>query len=262
MNQQDYRLSSSGSSNISVRSEVIGHQPSASQSFIVVDRQEFIRGCLSSWINTSCPDCNLSSVADVTTALPATTLAQATVVILSANAPMLVDGWLDGQVAWLRANRPDVPIVAIVEPDEVRPVAELVVRLRLQGYIPTASSMEVAAAVLRLVAAGGTYIPYIRDENPPPIPAGRIRRNPEATRAAGLTPRERGVLELLERGMANKIIAYRLSLSQSTVKAHVHNILAKLKVNNRTEAAVAAHLQSANGAEHIVSSMRPALSGR
>ena len=38
--------------------------------------------------------------------------------------------------------------------------------------------------------------------------------------------------------MANKIIAYRLSLSQSTVKAHVHNIISKLNVSNRTEAAV------------------------
>jgi two-component system nitrate/nitrite response regulator NarL len=43
---------------------------------------------------------------------------------------------------------------------------------------------------------------------------------------------------MLEQGMANKIIAYRLSLSQSTVKAHVHSIISKLNVRNRTEAAV------------------------
>jgi DNA-binding NarL/FixJ family response regulator len=149
----------------------------------------------------------------------------------------------------LRANRPDVPIVVIVEPDGVRPAAELVVRLRLQGYIPTASSMEVAAAVLRLIAAGGTYIPDIQGERAPPMPTGRILTDPVATRTARLTPRERAVLELLERGMSNKIIAYRLSLSQSTVKVHVHNILSKLKVSNRTAAAVAARLQSANIAD-------------
>ena len=55
-----------------------------------------------------------------------------------------------------------------------------------------------------------------------------------------LTPRELVVMELLAQGTANKIIAYRLGMSQSTVKVHVHNILKKLKVRNRTEAAVTA----------------------
>jgi DNA-binding NarL/FixJ family response regulator len=54
------------------------------------------------------------------------------------------------------------------------------------------------------------------------------------------TPREQHVLELLTQGMPNKIIAYRLGMSQSTVKVHVHNILNKLKVSNRTAAAVTA----------------------
>jgi len=189
-------------------------------------------------------------VADVTTSLLEAVLARASVVILSAKVPMLADGWLDGQVAWLRANRPDVPIVAIVESDDLRPVRESVIRLRLQGYIPTSSSMEVAVAVLRLVAAGGIYIPHVRDQEPP-APLSRAYRTPDTLHAARLTPRERGVLELLERGMANKIIAYRLGLSQSTVKAHVHNIISKLKVRNRTQAAMAArHLQPAAAAEH------------
>ena len=47
------------------------------------------------------------------------------------------------------------------------------------------------------------------------------------------------MLELLEHGLPNKIIAYRLEMAQSTVKAHVHSIIAKLNVRNRTEAAVA-----------------------
>ena len=49
------------------------------------------------------------------------------------------------------------------------------------------------------------------------------------------------MLDLLERGLPNKLIAYRLGMSPSTVKAHVHNIIAKLRVRNRTEAAVARH---------------------
>ena len=53
-----------------------------------------------------------------------------------------------------------------------------------------------------------------------------------------LTPREREVLSLLGRGMANKVIARELSLSEKTVKAHVSSILAKLGVTDRTQAAL------------------------
>jgi NarL family two-component system response regulator LiaR len=53
-----------------------------------------------------------------------------------------------------------------------------------------------------------------------------------------LTPREREVLGLIGRGMANKVIARELSLSEKTVKAHVSNILAKLGVTDRTQAAL------------------------
>ena len=53
-----------------------------------------------------------------------------------------------------------------------------------------------------------------------------------------LTPREREVLGLLGRGMANKVIARELSLSEKTVKAHVSSILAKLGVTDRTQAAL------------------------
>jgi DNA-binding NarL/FixJ family response regulator len=53
-----------------------------------------------------------------------------------------------------------------------------------------------------------------------------------------LTPREREVLGLIGRGMANKVIARELSLSEKTVKAHVSSILAKLGVTDRTQAAL------------------------
>jgi two-component system response regulator FixJ len=53
-----------------------------------------------------------------------------------------------------------------------------------------------------------------------------------------LTPREREVLALIGRGMANKVIARELSLSEKTVKAHVSSILAKLGVTDRTQAAL------------------------
>ncbi len=61
-----------------------------------------------------------------------------------------------------------------------------------------------------------------------------------ATRSAEwqqLTPRERLILDLLKKGKQNKVIAYELELSESTVKVHIRAILTKLHARNRTEAA-------------------------
>ncbi|HMJ37017.1 MAG TPA: response regulator transcription factor [Baekduia sp.] len=63
-------------------------------------------------------------------------------------------------------------------------------------------------------------------------------RPPEHTLADALTPREREVLALLARGLANKRIARELGVSEKTVKAHVGHLLAKLGVADRTQAAL------------------------
>jgi DNA-binding NarL/FixJ family response regulator len=224
-----------------IGSDQVTHASADTKLLVVVERQEFVRGCLTAWIKMFCQEFGMSGIADVTAPSSEVVLKRADVVVFHVNGATSAETWLEGQVAWLRANWRDVPIVAIIDPDKARPIAEIVTRFHLQGYLPTSSSMGVAAAVLRLIAVGGTYIPENRDGELLPIPAPQIPRTSEAARTAGLTPRECVVLELLERGMSNKIIAYRLSLSQSTVKAHVHNIISKLKVHNRTEAAVASH---------------------
>ncbi len=54
---------------------------------------------------------------------------------------------------------------------------------------------------------------------------------------ANLTGRELEVLQLVAEGKQNKVVAHQLRLSENTVKIHVHNIISKLKVSNRTEAA-------------------------
>jgi NarL family two-component system response regulator LiaR len=84
------------------------------------------------------------------------------------------------------------------------------------------------AVAARLVAAvaGGT------------AGAAGVARRSERTAAETLTPREREVLGLLARGLANKRIARELGVSEKTVKAHVGHLLAKLGVSDRTQAAL------------------------
>ena len=115
-----------------------------------------------------------------------------------------------------------------------------VARLSLQGHIPTSSTLEIAKAALRLIFVGGSYSPRMPQETGPLDGSGPDPSGSASAPVPKLTPREMRVIELLMQGMANKIIAFRLGMSQSTVKVHVHSIIRKFNVRNRTEVAVTA----------------------
>ncbi len=207
---------------------------------IVIEQRALVRGLLHAWIGSVSQGAEVISVADAETALPPDALARASMVILGVGVGGLSDAWLARQVTWLQSKRADLPVAAIMDADTAHAAAGALDHPPLQGYIATSSSMDVAAAALQLVAAGGRYLPqsWADDWVAKQASAGPVRPAAPSALVARLTPRERAVLELLEQGMANKIIAYRLGMSQSTVKAHVHSIISKLNVRNRTEAAV------------------------
>jgi two-component system, NarL family, nitrate/nitrite response regulator NarL len=115
------------------------------------------------------------------------------------------------------------------------------------GYIPRDASLADVAAIVRSVAAGETVCS-------PRIAAGLLRRlairSAEPPASMRLTPREAQILDLIEEGLSNKEIGVRLCIEVATVKNHVHNILEKLNVRRRAEAA--AHLRRATGRSHAV----------
>jgi DNA-binding NarL/FixJ family response regulator len=87
------------------------------------------------------------------------------------------------------------------------------------------------ASAIRSVHAGHVLLP-------PDVAAALMRRDPDLL--AALTPREREVLVELARGRSNREIAKALSLAEKTVKTHVSNVLMKLGVADRTQAAIVA----------------------
>ena len=89
---------------------------------------------------------------------------------------------------------------------------------------------------LERVRAGGTYVPLALTDAVPPGPPQRVQCTPWRE----LTRRQRDVLALISEGRSNKLIADALNMSESTVKAHVKQIIRRLNVANRTQAALLA----------------------
>jgi DNA-binding NarL/FixJ family response regulator len=206
---------------------------------ILVERREFIRGCLTCWLDKHCGEIAAMPVADVESVLRPDLLSRSVAAVIGME-PSEQHDWLYSQIAWLRARHTRLPIILVVESDQTQAASDLAAQLNLQGYIPTFSSLEVAAAAIHLVVAGGSYFPRPHSEEPRQreLLLGREELAAGRVRIAELTARERGVLGLLGSGMPNKVIAHRLGMSLSTVKAHVHHIIRKLKVGNRTEVAL------------------------
>jgi DNA-binding NarL/FixJ family response regulator len=105
------------------------------------------------------------------------------------------------------------------------------------GYVPRDASLDDLVAALRTAARG--EVPCS------PLLVGSLWRRVSALAAnqisgsppGGLTRREREIVRLIDRDLSNKEIAHELGIEVATVKNHVHNVLEKLGVHRRVEAA-------------------------
>lgn len=114
------------------------------------------------------------------------------------------------------------------------------------SFLPMDVSVDCWLSVVRLLSSGAHYIPSQLFHAEGHLPEALPQTAPKETCTAPscttdtdfhLTVREEQVLKYAAEGKQNKIIADELNLSQHTVKLHMHHIIAKLGVHNRTEAA-------------------------
>ena len=153
----------------------------------------------------------------------------------------VTDCCVQNALEFVRLRLPEAQVVVLSDRDDVEDVNEALT-YGVRGYIPTSVEAEVAFAALRLIDAGGTYIPAHGRRSATAKPGiGVESERRELPVELDLTPRELSVLDLLREGKPNKLIATGLNMEESTVKVHVRNILKKLHAANRTHAASVAN---------------------
>jgi DNA-binding NarL/FixJ family response regulator len=107
------------------------------------------------------------------------------------------------------------------------------------GLLPLNAQIDVWIAVMRLLMCGQIYVQQtlvddILRQTQARAPCASDMPTDVAEKFKDLTSREREILELVATGRQNKVIANELAVSEHTVKLHIHNLLKKLGVSNRT----------------------------
>ena len=135
----------------------------------------------------------------------------------------------------LRARFPRTPILVVSGMDDA-PIVHEAIRCGAAGFVPKASGKALLTEAMTEVLNGGVFLPkqYRRET------AGRAAQSGPDTlaRMRSLTPAQMRVLSLLKRGKLNKQIAYELDIGESTVKAHISEIMRKLGVASRTQVVI------------------------
>lgn len=156
---------------------------------------------------------------------------------------------------------PEIPVILLTA-DTRRETMDEAFRKGASGYIPKSSNMQIIVNALRIILAGGRYLPgemldyngltrYSRHspdcaiqetlsvlEANVHIGSGNKTTPPCVSYAScyGFTSRQKAVADLLRRGLSNKEICRELDLGLSTVKTHVASILRAMRTTSRTKA--------------------------
>ena len=157
---------------------------------------------------------------------------------------------------------PKAPIIVLSDKLEIDFV-RTVLNNGARGCIPWTMGFEIVVQVIRFVLAGGIYVPpdillegssgamsSQGSQAAPDQPTTRVSTVTASSAGAALskgfplssamTRRELAVIQAIQQGKSNKLIAYQLNMCESTVKVHVRNIMRKLAAKNRTEVAIKA----------------------
>lgn len=142
----------------------------------------------------------------------------------------------------IKQQHPTLPVLALTSHNKPALIARLI-EAKAQGYCVKGIAAEVLVLAIRSVAAGATWWDAIASQE---IQAAfqLSHSSPESTNTPSdlppLTKREQEILALMAKGQSNQEIADALYIAPGTVRVHVHAILPKLDVRDRTQAVILA----------------------
>lgn len=143
---------------------------------------------------------------------------------------------LDGLLE-LRSLYPKLPILVVSALEDPRIIQE-VIGYGAAGFISKSASRDEIGEALKQVLDGSVVLP--KGYRAPSANAAEGRIGELGQRLQTLTPKQLNVLKMLRQGLLNKQIAHELQIEETTVKAHVSEILRKLNVASRTQAVIEA----------------------
>jgi DNA-binding NarL/FixJ family response regulator len=240
------------------RSELVGSRPTV----IVFDNRLLVRTCIVKALQSAMLDLEVlgfSSVSEANTTAGRHVRLVALHIEARRTDEPVVEAWTQLQHAF-----PTTPL-ALISDCEDAAIASEALRHGVKGFLTTSTPLEVTIAAIRLLLAGGVYCPQLVGETQERTASSKPSEKSDSSRAGGnalghspnqmepdqpvkcsaafaelsswgITAREAEVLNELQRGCSNKLIARALNLSENTVKMHLRHIMCKLHVRNRTEA--------------------------
>ncbi len=136
----------------------------------------------------------------------------------------------------VRKAHPDVRVVVLTAMSDLDAMVQAV-RRGAVGWLEKTESADLVARVIRSAARRGGWIPPdVLGEVLRRLLSGDAEPTAGARLLAGLTPREREVLQCMVDGLGRAEIAERLGLSANTVRTHTQNLLSKLDMHSALEA--------------------------
>lgn len=201
--------------------------------FLIIDDHPLFREALHSAVELAYPD---AETLDAATLGEAAAILEADssfdLALLDLNMPG-VRGF-EGLVR-LRARFPRLPVMVVSGHEDPR-IVEQAIAYGAAGFVPKSSRKAALSEAIRRVMNGDIFLPEGHEKPAEPAPDdGELLK-----RLAQLTPQQVRVLDMLRNGKLNKQIAYELQVGETTVKAHVSEILRKLGVASRTQAVIEA----------------------
>ncbi|MGJ8545971.1 MAG: LuxR C-terminal-related transcriptional regulator [Sulfitobacter sp.] len=206
----------------------------AERMVLLLSKRALDRDCLERSIHANDATIDIKTAGSFAEWIAQETGTEPALTILVVGADAFASNAFNEMIDMIHTAKPNWPLLVIADSDDLAHMINAMEHGAC-GFVPSSQSEEIACKAIGLALAGGQF-----------LPAEAIMASSAAIKAALLdeeksgrllTPREDDVARELRRGKPNKIIAYELDLCESTVKVHIRNIMRKLKVSNRTEAA-------------------------